>query len=99
LFLVFAYVLVDLADPFPGAFEFDADESVEAIDAARPGPSARPTAERDDPAIPHRRTPGTPGVAHASARARRPQTDWLALSRPAHALRGDPVAAAPSEDH
>ena len=46
VFLVFAYVVVDLADPFPGAFEFEAEESVEAVHAARSGAPNRADADR-----------------------------------------------------
>jgi hypothetical protein len=97
--LVLAYVIVDLADPFPGAFEFEAGESVEAVHAARSRAPDRADSNRTSPEQPRHDTDATLGTAAPRARARRALTDWLARSRPAHEQTSDAVPPAPSEDH
>src|SRR5712692_6014656 len=96
VFLVFVYVVVDLADPFPGAFEFEAGESVEAVHAERSRAPDRGTADRIGPEQSRHDTDATPGTAVPRARARRALTDWLARSRPAHEQTSDAVPPASS---
>lgn len=100
-FLVLCYVSLDLSSPFvPGAFNFNADESIEAVQRHREHAAMR-VATAPIPPVPP--VPVVHPVKRASGpltraeRASRPVSEWLVDVRRAHAP--IPEVSSLSEDH
>lgn len=95
ILLVAIYVTLDLANPFmPGAFEFDADRSVEATRRQPADPGMRP-------ALPETEAPAT-STSPRQVRPERPvgpppAVAWLSDLRARHGGPADPPS--PSDDH